>query len=81
MTTTVERYHIVNKGFIESFLDIVRKCDHSSNTSQHSLLGQFLLFRVPMRVDKHLIAWQMMDAPKILLFPNAYVKCKFWQAW
>jgi hypothetical protein len=64
MTATVERYHIVNKGFLESFLDIVRKCDHSSNTSQHSLSGQFLPFRAPMRVDKYLIAWQTMDAPK-----------------
>jgi hypothetical protein len=50
MTATVDRYHIANKGFIGSFFDIVRKCDHSSNTSQRSLLGQFLPFRVPMKV-------------------------------
>jgi hypothetical protein len=64
MIATVDRYHLANKGFIEPFFDIVRKCDHSSNTSQHSLSGQILPFRAPMRVDKHLIAWQTMDTPK-----------------
>jgi hypothetical protein len=50
MIATVERYHIFNKGFIESFFDIVRKCDHSSNTSQYSLSGQFLPLQKPTKV-------------------------------
>jgi hypothetical protein len=70
MTATVERYHIANKGFIESFLDIVRKCDHSSNTSKHSLLWQFLPFQAPMRVDKHLIAWQTILTPQVFGLVN-----------
>jgi hypothetical protein len=66
MTATVERYHIANKGFMESSLDIVRKCDHSNNTSQHSLSDNFCHFEYQRRwyTNEHLVVWQMSDAPR-----------------